>query len=78
MQAVVQKWGNSLGLRIPAAVAERKRLTAGSKVELVEEEDHIVIQPEPEPTLESLLAQVKPENRPDLANWGPSRGKEVW
>lgn len=76
--ATVKKWGNSLGIRIPAAMASRKHISEGTEVDLVEQEGQIVIRPEPEPTLKDLLAQIKPGDRPALVDWGKPVGKEVW
>ena len=33
MSSTVQKWGNSLGIRVPKAVAEQVQLKNGSKIE---------------------------------------------
>ena len=35
MKTTVQKWGNSLALRLPKALAEEAKIREGSKVELV-------------------------------------------
>ena len=37
MQTVVQKWGNSLGLRIPALWAKDNNVKCGSKIEVIAE-----------------------------------------
>ena len=37
MQAVVQKWGNSLGFRIPSLWAKDNEVFVGSKVEVIAE-----------------------------------------
>ncbi|AGA56377.1 growth regulator [Thermobacillus composti KWC4] len=78
MSTTVQKWGNSLGIRIPSHIAEKIAITQGSEVELVVSEDHtlIVIPIKKKPTLEELLAQCKPENRHDEIDFG-TEGKEL-
>lgn len=43
MQAVVQKWGNSLGFRIPALWAKDNNVKNGSKLEVIAEKGKIVI-----------------------------------
>ena len=35
MQAVIQKWGNSLGFRIPSLWAKDNEVSVGSKVEVI-------------------------------------------
>ena len=43
MQMVVQKWGNSLGFRIPSLWAKDNNIKKGSKVEMIIEKEKIVI-----------------------------------
>jgi antitoxin MazE len=45
METKIQKWGNSLGVRIPRSVALEARLRAGSAVEVSAEDDVVVIRP---------------------------------
>jgi antitoxin MazE len=80
MRAKVQKWGNSLALRIPKAVAEIVGLTEGREVELVVEDGRLIVKTtrQRKYTLEELLAQVSEENRHDEVDWGPPMGNEVW
>ena len=78
MSTTVQKWGNSLGIRIPSQIAERIAVSQGSEVDLVVSDDHslIVIPKKKKPTLEELLAQCTPENRHDEMDFGVE-GKEL-
>lgn len=78
MSTTVQKWGNSLGIRIPSQIAEKIAISQGSEVDLMVSDDHslIVIPKKKKPTLEELLAQCKPENRHDEIDFGVT-GKEL-
>lgn len=79
METVVQKWGNSLALRIPKAAAEQLNLTENTAVELLITENELVIRPaRARYALEELLAQITPENMHDEADFGPPQGKEAW
>jgi antitoxin MazE len=79
MEAIVQKWGNSLALRIPKAAAEQLSLSENTQVELVITETEIVIRPaRPRYTLEEMLDQITPENIHNEYDLGASQGKEVW
>jgi antitoxin MazE len=79
MEAIVQKWGNSLALRIPKAAAEQLSLSENTQVELVITETEIVIRPaRPRYTLEEMLDQITPENIHGEYDLGASQGKEVW
>ena len=46
MEAVVQKWGNSLGFRIPSLWAKDNNVKNGSKIEVIAEKGKIVILPQ--------------------------------
>ncbi|WP_373233244.1 AbrB/MazE/SpoVT family DNA-binding domain-containing protein [Cohnella sp.] len=78
MSTTIQKWGNSLGIRIPSQIAERIAVSQGSEVDLVVSDDHtlIVIPKKKKPTLEELLAQCKSDNRHDEIDFGVE-GKEL-
>jgi antitoxin MazE len=80
MQATIQKWGNSLALRIPKAFAQQTRVKKGSRVRLTVEKDRIVVTPVAgKPiSLKALLAKVTPENIHPETDWGPPTGKELW
>ncbi|MEI6385578.1 MAG: AbrB/MazE/SpoVT family DNA-binding domain-containing protein [Spirochaetota bacterium] len=62
MQATIQRWGNSLGIRIPGHMAKELALKNGSSVEILEDGENIIIKPSKKPNLEDLLALVTDEN----------------
>jgi len=67
MKTSIQKWGNSLGLRIPAAVARSLDLKAESKIDLQIDEGRIIITPQRKKKqyeLSALLELVTPDNQP--------------
>jgi len=68
---------NSVGVGIPKPMLEQIGLGEGSKVEVVVEGDHLAIRPTRRITLAELLAQCKPENRPEPIDWGPPVGREI-
>jgi antitoxin MazE len=76
----IQKWGNSLGLRIPKSLAEDIHVEDGAAVDLRVEEGSLIIAPVGKPTytLESLVSKITPENRHELVDFGSARGREVW
>ncbi len=80
MLTKVQKWGNSIALRIPKSFADEIQIGADSDVELTIEEGKLVIIPiEPKSySLEELLAAVTPENTHAEIDWGEPVGNEVW
>lgn len=63
MTAKVQKWGNSLAIRIPSVIAEKLAIHQGLELEIVIENQAIKLIPKKKkPTLEELLAKITPEN----------------
>lgn len=59
----IKKWGNSLGVRLPAAVARAARLRVDQCVRVSVQGDHVVITPlDDSPlTLEQRLAAYDPK-----------------
>jgi antitoxin MazE len=80
MTTAVQKWGNSLALRIPRTYAAETNLAEGSEVELRLQSGSIVVRPvaRKRHKLENLLRRVTPRNRHATVDTGPAAGKEVW
>lgn len=77
MQVVVQKWGNSLGFRIPSHWAKDNNVKNGSKIEVIAEKGKIVILPQKK-TLDDMLKMVSSENIHSEISAGFSVGKEEW
>jgi len=77
MRTSVQKWGNSLGIRIPSLYVKEFDLKGGSLVEIRKDDGKLVIIPE-KATLESLLSLVNEENMHTYVDTGASAGKEEW
>jgi len=73
----VQTWGNSLGLRIPKALAEQIGVTAGSEVEIRLREGGIFIVPRRRYSLEELLAAMPADAHAEI-DWGEAQGREEW
>jgi antitoxin MazE len=76
MAVTLQKWGNSIGVRLPKPILQQVGLAEGSRVDVVVEGDHLVIRRQ-RPKLADLLAQCKPENRHETIDFGPPVGREL-
>ena len=76
----VQKWGNSLALRIPKSFAVEVGLQTDSSVEVSLADGKLVITPiaKSKLTLKQLLAQVTDENLHHEVETGPAQGNEAW
>lgn len=77
METCIQKWGNSLGLRIPKTLAIQAKITEGTPVELQLDGDRIIIRPK-RYSLETLLAKVTLENLHHEIPTGRPVGREIW
>ena len=79
MKTKIQKWGNSLGVRLPKNIAEQKALHEGLGVSVVLKNNQIVIEPvEGELSLEALLSVVSKDNLHEETEWSDVRGNEIW
>lgn len=78
MSTTIQKWGNSLGIRIPKHLAQQARLHEGTRVEIVAERNRIVVHPITVPTLEEMLRGLDRDTRPELVDWAGPVGRELW
>jgi antitoxin MazE len=80
MLTKVQKWGNSLALRIPKAFAVDARLENDTLVEMSYVDGQILVKPVKQPawTLEQLLTGVNSGNIHHETDTGKPAGRETW
>jgi len=74
----IQKWGNSLAIRIPYNYAKYFHISSGSHVSLIKENDRMIIIPQKEnDSLRTLLSKITKDNIHDEEFQGDSVGKEA-
>jgi antitoxin MazE len=75
----IQKWGNSLAVRIPANLATQIDLQEGSLVDVVAEHGAIVVMPRAKKKylLDDLLKNCKPSQLHGETDFGVDVGREV-
>lgn len=80
MKTRVQKWGNSLALRIPRPFAEETNLHENSTVDVSVRGGKLVVVPvlEEQFSLDDLVERITPENRHDEIVTGDAVGNEAW
>ena len=80
MRGRIQKWGNSLALRIPKSFADEIGLGQNSSIQLMIKEGTLVVTPEREPQwrLEELLEKVTEANIHREWETGSAEGDEIW
>lgn len=78
MQTNVQKWGNSLAIRIPSYIAHQLSLEKGDVVDIITDNQQISIRPK-RLSLADMLNQITEDNLHDH-DWGDcaAKGKEIW
>jgi antitoxin MazE len=75
----IARWGNSLGLRLPKAVASEAKISAGDTVEVSVKDGEILIRAaRPVYKLSELVGKITPRNRHSETDWGKSAGREQW
>ena len=84
MRVTVSQWGNSLGLRLPKAIALELQLEPGHVLDMEIEDGRLIARPvAAAPSLAELLARITPANRhapllDDAPQAKGPRGGEVW
>ena len=80
MKTMIQRWGNSLALRIPKTFAEEISVREGDEVEMNVARGRLVIAPRPprDYRLSDLVAEIRPGNRHKEIVVQGQQGKEVW
>lgn len=80
MEIRLQKWGNSLGIRIPSTILKSLDLKSNDKINLDLDDDRIIITKSKKSKI-SLKERFNEYNGDDLAkefNWDDARGREIW
>ena len=79
MRTKIQKWGNSLGLRIPRSLAEEAGVEAGSEVDLSIRRGDLVVKParRTKYRLNDLLRQMTSKNIHAEVDVGAPVGREA-
>jgi antitoxin MazE len=78
MEAIVQKWGNSLAVRIPKSISKGTHLVEGSSVSVAVENGTIVLKPTGKPSLQQVLDKITESNVHSEVITGNHTGNEIW
>lgn len=80
MKTKIQKWGNSLAIRIPKTFASEASVEYNADVDVTVENGKIVITPihEPEYDLNDFLAKIDDNNTHKEVDFGKPEGNEAW
>ena len=78
MEALVKKWGNSLGIRIPHLIARELSLKEGSRIDITDRGNEIVITPVRKSKLSEMVSKINEQNLHKEITTGEPAGKEIW
>ncbi len=80
MRIKIQKWGNSLAVRLPNAFVKEAHLAYGTQAEITVDDGKIVIEGRQDPvyTLDELLKGINPGNLHEEVDMGEAKGREAW
>ena len=79
MTVTIRKWGNSLALRLPKALASEAHIAEGTRVKLVRTNEGVLLKARRKPhyRLSELLAGVTRKNIHPERDWGRPVGREI-
>jgi antitoxin MazE len=79
MVTKVQKWGNSLGIRIPKFYAQKVKIESGSTIDIEIEDEKLIIKPGRHSyKLKDLVSKINNKNIHSEVDTGNQVGKEIW
>lgn len=78
-EGMLQKWGNSQGIRIPKHLVNAVHWAQGEKLDIKAEGTRLIIEPkEKRKTIDELFEGYDGEYSEEYVDWGSPRGNEVW
>lgn len=82
METKIQKWGNSLGVRLPKHITDAKAFKAGSRVVVAASATGISIEvvaaPKKKLRLSDMVRRMDAKNAHASVDWGEAVGNEAW
>lgn len=80
MEAKLQKWGNSDGIRIPSSILKSLNLKTNDILNIEQQDDKIIISipKKKKISLDNMFKNYKGKNLAKEFSWDESVGKEIW
>ena len=78
MDAIIRKWGNSLGVRIPSNIAKEISIVDGSHVDIEDIDGQIIIRPKNRYDLKEMIKSIKKANIHEEVDSSNPVGNEIW
>ncbi len=80
MEARIQKWGNSAGIRIPSSILKSLNIKTNDILDIAQEDDRIIISipKKKKISLEDRFKEYHGKNLAKEFSWDENVGKEIW
>jgi antitoxin MazE len=80
MEAKLQKWGNSVGVRIPINLLKSVNFKENDIIDIVESDGKIIISKSNKRkiSLKKLFEDYHGTEKVEPFDWGEPRGREIW
>lgn len=80
MEARIQKWGNSAGIRIPSSILKSLNIKMNDILDIAQEDDRIIISipKKKKISLEDRFKEYHGKNLAKEFSWDENVGKEIW
>ena len=82
MTTMIQKWGNSKGVRIPKVILDSVNWSENEKIVIIVDNGKLVIEKAKEEhkrkNIKELFKDYKEDYTPVEIDWGKPEGDEIW
>ena len=82
MTTMIQKWGNSQGVRIPKVILDSVNWSENEKIVIIVDNGKLVIEKAKEEhkrkNIKELFKNYKGNYEPEEIDWGKPEGEEIW
>ena len=82
MTTMIQKWGNSQGVRIPKVILDSVNWSENEKIVIIVDNGKLVIEKAKEEhkrkNIKELFKDYKEDHTPVEIDWGKPEGDEIW
>lgn len=81
MRLVINKWGNSKGIRLPKMLLSQMNVDVGSTVIAEFKDGKVILEPEKDEIIydiHDLVREIPEDYVAKEVDWGKPEGKEIW
>ena len=81
MTAIIQKWGNSQGIRIPRVVLDTVKWSENEQIVNIVDDGKLILEKANQynrKNIKELFKDYKENYEPTEIDWGEPKGAEIW